>query len=275
MSVSSIEKGSPDVVGKGHPLRQSPWVLGNWKMNPLRQSDAQNLAATVAQRAAGWSGCRVAIAPTTLHVSAIAAQQRDSGLLLMAQDLAANSGTGAYTGDVSAQMLVDSGVQMVLVGHSERRQVHQESAQLLTEKMQAALDAGLLVVLCVGESLAERETGNAAKIVLSQLHEQVTQISPAQWRQQVIVAYEPVWAIGTGRTASPADAQIMHATIRAYLRERDAGLENTPLLYGGSVKPDNAAQLASCSDVDGALVGGAALDAESFFQIVQAFTAAV
>jgi len=253
------------------------WVIGNWKMNPVSVSQAIDLALDVAAGMVAKSemmACQLALSPTTLHLDRVcqALSERQSTLKIVAQDLAAQQGVGAFTGDVSAAMLHNVGVSLVLVGHSERRSYHGESEAVLAQKIAAALDAGLLVVLCVGEQLVERDAGQAEQVVLAQLQTQLQRIAPAVWQSQVMVAYEPVWAIGTGRTASPTDAQQMHAAIRAHLRAYDACLENTPLLYGGSVKPDNAASLAACPDIDGALVGGAALDAASFLAIAQAFT---
>ncbi|MFZ3191758.1 MAG: triose-phosphate isomerase [Moraxellaceae bacterium] len=257
-------------------LQRARWVIGNWKMNPATVSQALSLTSQIVTKlaeAAPLLDCQLAVSPSALHLDrvsqAIADQQ--SRLRVVAQDLSVQRGTGAFTGDVSAELLCDLGTTLVLVGHSERRSYHAESEAELTKKISAALAAGLTVVLCVGEQLAERDAGQAETVVLAQLHAQVSQIDPTVWSSQVMVAYEPVWAIGTGRTASPADAQQMHAAIRAYLRSYDTRLENTLILYGGSVKPDNAASLAGCPDVDGALVGGAALDAASFLAIAHAF----
>jgi triosephosphate isomerase len=253
-------------------LRQTPWVIGNWKMNPATQAQAQALAQACA--AQPCTDVYVGITPAHVHVATVATALVGTDLQHVAQDVAVAQGTGAYTGDVSAQQLADLGVSWVLVGHSERRQHHAESERVLTQKIQAALQAGLGVVLCIGEHLHERQAGHAQAVVLAQLDAQLVHLAPSVWQQSVIVAYEPVWAIGTGQTASPADAQAMHACIRAHLSTHDRRLEQTPLLYGGSVKADNAAALAACPDIDGALVGGAALDADSFVSIAQAFAQA-
>lgn len=255
--------------GKPQRLR---WVIGNWKMNPASLSQAAELAAAIAMQAASFD-CQLALSPSALHLDRVqqVLSSQGSTLRLVAQDLSIQRRTGAFTGDLSAELLQDAGVSMVLVGHSERRQQHTESEQYLAQKIAAALDAGLTVVLCVGEQLAQRDAGQAEAVVLAQLQIQLQQVDPVLWSARVMVAYEPVWAIGTGRTASPADAQQMHAAIRAHLSAYDRRLENTLLLYGGSVKPDNAASLAACPDIDGALVGGAALDAGSFLAIAQAF----
>jgi len=267
-----------DLMSNAQP-RRPRWVIGNWKMNPATAQQARDLASDLVTRLAEHpivSGCQLAISPTLLHLDRVGQllAQHSTALQLVGQDLSTQRATGAFTGDVSADLLRDIGATMVLVGHSERRSHHAESEAVLTQKIAAGLDAGLLVILCVGEQLAERDAGQAEAVVLAQLHAQLTQVDPMLWSSRVMVAYEPVWAIGTGRTASPADAQQMHAAIRAHLRTYDTRLENTPLLYGGSVKPDNAASLAACPDIDGALVGGAALDAVSFLAIAHAFAAA-
>lgn len=267
-----------DVMSDVTPLRPR-WVIGNWKMNPATVQHAVSLTTqivTALTAQAAPLNCRLAISPSHLHLDRVCQHVPNSQQLqLVAQDLSVQRGTGAYTGDVSAALLRDIGASLVLVGHSERRSYHAETEAELTDKINAALATGLQVILCVGEQLSERDAGQAEAVVLAQLHAQLTQVDPMLWSSQVMVAYEPVWAIGTGRTASPADAQQMHAAIRAHLRTYDTRLENTPLLYGGSVKPDNAASLAGCPDIDGALVGGAALDAVSFLAIADAFSSTI
>jgi triosephosphate isomerase len=251
------------------------WVIGNWKMNPGASAALALTRSIQTQSAAlGLSRCRIAIAPTTLHLIPVhhllTAQDNIS---LVAQDVASTGPTGAYTGDVSATMLLEAGATWTLVGHSERRTLHGEDETLLSAKLRAALTAGLSVIWCVGETLAEREAGQAVAVVTAQIQAHadiLATINPAQ----LIVAYEPVWAIGTGRTASPADAQQMHAALRGVLSNIRTDLILTSLLYGGSVKSDNAPLLAQCPDIDGALVGGASLDADSFLQIAQAFNVA-
>ncbi len=177
---------------------------------------------------------------------------------------------GAFTGEVAAEMISDLGVAWTLVGHSERRQMFGESDDLVARKYQAALRAGLRPILCVGETLAEREAGNARSVVERQLGTVIGAVDQPGILASV-VAYEPVWAIGTGRTATPAQAQEMHATIRAQLADvSPATADRVPILYGGSVKPDNAAELFAQSDIDGGLVGGASLEAVSFAAIVAA-----
>ncbi|AXI04339.1 triose-phosphate isomerase [Aquirhabdus parva] len=251
------------------------WVIGNWKMNPnlaaaknLTQALITELSTTPIQQ------CQLAIAPTHLHLITISSLIQHanipSKIQLVAQDVATQRHTGAFTGDISADLLIDAGTEWVIVGHSERRTLHHEDEALIELKLRAALDAGLGVIWCVGETLSERESGQATAIVTAQVtaHTQLLSIIDPQ---KFILAYEPVWAIGTGRTASPEDAQQMHATIRQVLSHIRPALNETSLLYGGSVKSDNAGLLAQCPDIDGALVGGAALDADSFLQIAKAF----
>ncbi len=214
------------------------------------------------------------MAPTTRQLISVGAQlHADQVIVLVAQDIASHGPTGAYTGDVSASLLKDAGASWTLVGHSERRTLHHEDETVLGAKFKAALAASLGVIWCVGETLAEREAGQAIAVVTAQIQAHadiLTLIAP----EQLIVAYEPVWAIGTGKTASPEDAQHMHAALRQVLANIRADLILTSLLYGGSVKSDNARLLAQCPDIDGALVGGASLDADSFLQIAQAFDVA-
>ncbi len=256
-------------------MTRKRWVIGNWKMNPnLAAAESLTQALLTQHSAAPTALCQLAIAPTYLHLITIGGliQQAEMSLniVLVAQDLAVHRHTGAFTGDISADLLADAGSTWVIVGHSERRTLHHEDERLIGLKLRAALDAGLGVVWCVGETLAEREAGEAVAVVTAQIMahaELLGTIDP----QKFILAYEPVWAIGTGRTASPEDAQQMHAAIRQVLGNIRQALNLTSLLYGGSVKSDNARLLAQCPDIDGALVGGASLDADSFLQIAQAF----
>ena len=261
---------------------RTAWVVGNWKMNPtwddaqrLLEALAQGITAAQSQVTPNSSLCQLAIAPPTLMLLpmqfALAAQQ--IALQSFAQDVSRFSGLGAYTGEVSAQLLADTGVQGVLIGHSERREYFAEAAEVLQAKLSAALQAGLTVIYCVGETLDQREQVQAEAVVSQQLCDIAEQVSEQQW-PQMIIAYEPVWAIGTGKTASPADAQAMHAHIRAVLSQLNNRAQHCSILYGGSVKPENAVELAACPDIDGALVGGASLNANSFLQIARAFAQA-
>ncbi len=253
-----------------------PWVIGNWKMNPETCMAQQQLTQQLIQLSTQQpmlDAVNMAVAPTLLHMQAVQAQlqQANSPIAVIAQDISQFAGTGAYTGDVSAQLLAATQIEMTLIGHSERRSLYKEGAGVLIDKMKSATQAGLQIVFCLGETLEQREAGQAEAVVLQQLDEVFHSVPLQVWQQQIIVAYEPVWAIGTGRTASPEDAESMHAAIRAGLKLYHSSLVEVPLLYGGSVKPDNAASLAACENINGALVGGASLDADSFIKIAQAF----
>ena len=186
-----------------------------------------------------------------------------------AQDVSKHVG-GAYTGEVAASMLVDFACRYVIVGHSERRAYHGETDELVAQKALAALEAGLTPIVCVGETLAEREAGQTNVVVGKQMSA-VLELLDAHALARIVVAYEPVWAIGTGRTATPAMAQEVHAQLRSQLRERSAAAsEKVAILYGGSMKPDNAQELMSQADIDGGLIGGAALKAADFLAIINA-----
>lgn len=252
------------------------WVIGNWKMNPGLTA-AQQLAEQLANMTTSTpcEYCQLAVAPMHIHLTTVQARLAavSAPVRLVAQDAAITRGTGAYTGDVSVDLLKDIGVSKVIVGHSERRTIHGETEVLIGQKLAAVIDADLDAIWCIGETLAEREAGQAAAIVEAQImahRDWLFTINPAR----LLIAYEPVWAIGTGRAASPDDAQDMHAIIRALLTSIRPALNQISLLYGGSVKADNARSFAQCPDIDGALVGGASLDANSFLQIAQAFHAA-
>lgn len=252
----------------------TPWVIGNWKMNP-KHADAQQWVQTFKQllnnNEIASTDCHLGVAPTFIQLATLKAQLQDTTAVhTVAQDVSRIAGTGAYTGEVSADLLKDSSIGYVLVGHSERREIFGETPDILNQKIQRALEAGLTVVYCVGESLDQREAGQAEQVVLQQICDIAAVVSQDQW-QNIIVAYEPIWAIGTGKTASPEDAQMMHAHIRQGLTQITPFGKTTAILYGGSVKPENAVQLAACPDINGALVGGASLDATSFYQIAQAF----
>lgn len=214
---------------------------------------------------------KAVICPSYVHLPMALARSIESRLSVGAQDCS-HAAEGAYTGEVSARMLADLGCGWVIIGHSERRQYHAESDELVAEKIGAAIEAGLRPIVCVGESREQRESGEAEAVVAAQLR---GALEGQPSLEGLVVAYEPVWAIGTGLTATPAQAQEMHA----FIRERLAAVKgivpaDTPLLYGGSVKPDNAASLFAEPDIDGALVGGAALKAADFKDIIAAANAA-
>lgn len=241
-------------------------VAGNWKLH----GDRAFAIALVEAIAAGGApeGVERVILPPLPYLGELVDRFGGRGLRFGAQDVSANE-QGAFTGEVSAAMLADVGAVYGLVGHSERRQYHHESSELVARKFRAARRAGLIPILCVGETLEDRENGRTWWRLEQQLEPllggDVTDLDGA------VIAYEPVWAIGTGRTATPEQAQEVHAFIRGEIAQRDARIAGSlPLLYGGSVKPDNAAELFAQPDVDGGLVGGASLKAEDFLAIVRA-----
>ena len=242
-------------------------VAGNWKLHGSRQFATE----LVGQVAAGLplAGVEVLILPPLPYLGDLVEDFEGAALAFGAQDVSCNE-KGAYTGEVSATMLVDVGARYGLVGHSERRQYHHESSELVARKFMAAIHAGLVPVLCVGETLEQREAGATEQVIAAQLAP-VLELAGVAAFARAVVAYEPVWAIGTGRTASPAQAQAVHAFIRGEVAAHDARIaDSLPLLYGGSVKPDNAAELFAQPDVDGGLVGGASLVAADFLAIARA-----
>ena len=239
-----------------------PIVLGNWKMHGLR-AEARALAASVAGHAGNRTGTLGIFPPATV-LAEVAAQIAGSGVVVGGQDCHAEA-KGAFTGSISAPMLKDVGATAVIVGHSERRHGLGETDAMVRAKASAALSAGLLVVLCIGETEAQRDAGETAAVLDRQLAGSWPNGAAAD---NLIVAYEPVWAIGTGRTATLSDIGTSHAAIRDKLR--DLGAEGCAILYGGSVKADNAAQIMAVQDVAGVLVGGASLDADGFWTIYQA-----
>ena len=250
---------------------RKPFIAGNWKMHYTHAEAAAFAAALGTRLGTGTgTGVRVMVAPPFTALQAVADVLRGSAIELGAQNVNPEA-AGAHTGEVSCAMLAAVGVRVVIVGHSERRHVYREDDALIARKLRAVLDAGLEAVLCVGETLAEREAGAAEAVVARQLRAALG-TCPAAGLPAVTVAYEPVWAIGTGRTASAADADAMHRVVRAVV----AGMAGTAaaadlvVQYGGSVKPDNAAELLASPQVDGLLVGGASLEAESFARIVAA-----
>jgi triosephosphate isomerase (TIM) len=246
-----------------------PLVAGNWKLhNTVAASVA--LARALRDELGPDLPCDVAVAPVFTALHAVAPVLEGSGIALAGQDVHWED-AGAFTGEVSAPLLADVGCTMCLVGHSERRHVFGESDTAVRKKVAALLGHGFAPVLCVGETLEEREAGETLDVVLSQLDTAVAGVD-GDAAARVVVAYEPVWAIGTGRTASPGDAQEVQAAIRRRLAERfsEARAAGIRILYGGSVKPDNAAELLAQPDVDGALVGGASLKVEQFAPIVRA-----
>jgi triosephosphate isomerase len=247
-------------------------VAGNWKMN-LDRAKAKELAAAVAARRGEAAAVELVLCPPALYVETVgsALANAKSTVGLGAQNMH-DKASGAFTGEVAPPMLVDLGCHYVILGHSERRTLFGETDAAVNVKTKAALAAGLVPIVCVGETLEEREAGKTAAVVTGQVQGSLAGLSAADL-EKVVVAYEPVWAIGTGKVATPEQAQEVHALIRRLL----AGLSSPEVAarvriqYGGSVKPDNAADLARQPDIDGALVGGASLKADDFLGIAKAF----
>lgn len=246
-------------------MAERPYIVGNWKMNGTRAMLSE--ARAIDRGAQRYMKVEVAIAPpfTLIHAVHKEAEQIGVG----AQDCHPGEG-GAHTGDISAPMIADSGAKFVVLGHSERRGDHGESDELIVRKIDAAIDAGLRIILCCGESLKTRDAGEAENFVLGQLKAALPDIADAG--ERLTIAYEPIWAIGTGRTAGAEDILQMHGAIRELLAETygEDAANTIRILYGGSVKPDNASEILSLENVGGALVGGASLSAESFLGIVNA-----
>jgi triosephosphate isomerase (TIM) len=239
-------------------------VVGNWKMHGSRPANAALLDGVLK---AGPFGCDVAVCVPFPFLSDTAVTLAGSALRWGAQDCSAQD-QGAFTGEVSAGMLAECGCRYVIVGHSERRALHAEGDQLVADKAKAALARGVTPIVCVGETLAQREGGETEAVVKRQLSAVIHAL--AHCAGEIVVAYEPVWAIGTGLTATPEQAQAVHALLRAQLRAAAAKADEMKILYGGSVKADNAASLFSQPDIDGGLIGGASLKAADFVAICRA-----
>jgi triosephosphate isomerase (TIM) len=243
-----------------------PLVAGNWKMNGTTGSLGE-VERLVEMLAGSQAGCDVMICPPATLIALMARAIAASSIRLGGQDCHSEP-KGAHTGDISAEMLHDAGCSAVIVGHSERRADHGESDATVRAKAAAAHRAGLTAIVCIGETLEEREAGRTLEIVTGQLEGSLPDsVAPGN----TVVAYEPVWAIGTGRTPSLEQVAEVHGAIRAALRERLGAGDGIAILYGGSVKPDNARDLMAVADVDGALVGGASLKADDFMGIIRAY----
>ncbi len=243
------------------------FVAGNWKMHGSLVQAAE-LAREVA--AGATADVDVAVCPPFVYLAQVQQALAGSPVALGAQNLSAWPDSGAYTGEVSARMLTDFDCRYVIVGHSERRGLLGESDETVAQKVERAQAAGLVPILCVGETLAQREDGETEAVVLGQLAAVIERCGVAALANAV-VAYEPVWAIGTGRTASPEQAQQVHAVLRGAVAAKDAKIaDSLRILYGGSVKADNAAELFAQQDIDGGLIGGAALESEAFLAICRA-----
>lgn len=243
---------------------RKPLIAGNWKMNGSIAM-AEGLVDAIAE--AGPFAADVLVIPPFLYIDRLRSRTASAGLLLGGQDLSEH-GSGAYTGEISGSMLADAGAAFVLVGHSERRQYHAESDDLVAAKFEAALAAGLRPILCVGESRDQREAGETEAVVGAQIDAVLARCSVSGF-SDAVVAYEPVWAIGTGLVATPEQAQQVHAFIRARLARHDVTMrDRIRILYGGSMNARNAADLLACKDIDGGLIGGASLKADEFAAIV-------
>ena len=240
------------------------FVAGNWKMNGSHPANADLLASIVAARP---FGCDVAVCVPFPYLSETAVALAGSDVRWSAQDCSAHA-SGAYTGEVSVAMLAEFGCRYVIVGHSERRQYHAETDQLVADKAKAALARGITPIVCVGETLAQREAGETEMVVKRQLSAVIH--ARAHCAGEMVVAYEPVWAIGTGKVATPEQAQAVHALLRAQLKAATPHADAMQILYGGSMKPDNAVSLLAQPDIDGGLIGGAALKAADFVAICRA-----
>lgn len=252
---------------------RKPFVAGNWKMN-LTKAEGVALASGLAAKAAQFGSAEVGVIPAFVHIDAVAAAVKGGAIGVGAQD-AYFEKNGAFTGEVSTAMLTDLGVKYVLVGHSERRHVIGETDALCNKKLHAIISAGLVCILCVGEKIEERQANKTFDVCRTQLVEGLKGLDKSK-AGQLVIAYEPVWAIGTGLTATKEQAQEVHAYIRGELAKifDQATADGIRIQYGGSVKASNAAELMSQPDVDGALVGGAALKVEEFMGIITAAAAA-
>ena len=243
------------------------FIAGNWKMNGSLAANAILLNGLKAE--IGRPACAVAVCVPAPYLAQCREELTGSPVAWGGQDVSVHE-SGAYTGEVSGAMLADFGSRYVIVGHSERRTYHGESNELVAQKTVSALKAGLIPIVCVGESLAEREAGRTDAVVGAQI-DAVLSVLDARDVGKIVIAYEPVWAIGTGKTATPQMAQDVHAMLRSRLAMKNAdAAETVQILYGGSMKPDNARDLLAMPDIDGGLIGGAALKAADFLAIIKA-----
>jgi triosephosphate isomerase len=241
-------------------------IAGNWKMN-LDRAGAVSLAREVAAGAGKVGGIDLAVCPPSVYLDAVAAALKGSSVALGAQNMY-HEASGAFTGEISAAMLLDVGCRYVILGHSERRHILGETDQQINQKVHAALAAGLVPIVCVGELLAEREAGKTAEVIRTQFTGSLAGVS-AEQMAGIVIAYEPVWAIGTGKVATPEQAQEVHNDLRKLIQAQynTSVADQVRIQYGGSVKPSNAAELLAQPDIDGALVGGASLKASDFLGI--------
>jgi len=243
-------------------------IAGNWKMHGS-QALIRSLVSEIKQEAGAYSNIDILLLPTLVHLSDVKTLLGSSPVLLGAQNLYVGA-QGAFTGEVSGPMLKEAGCEYVLIGHSERRTIFREDLAIVAAKFKAALEAGLKPILCIGETRDQRERGETEQVVKQQL-ETIIEAAGIHALGQAVIAYEPVWAIGTGLTATPEQAQAVHAYIRRTISQNNVDIAKTiRILYGGSMKADNAASLLSMPDIDGGLIGGASLDAKSFLAICAA-----
>lgn len=246
---------------------RQPLIAGNWKLNGSRASVLE--LATAVSAGCGSLAAQVLVCPTSVHLADVLGVVGNSAVHLGAQNCS-SAQSGAFTGEVSAQMLAEFGCEYVILGHSERRALFHETSALVADKCKSVQEAGMTPILCVGETLEQREANQLESVIAEQL-DAVLNTAGIEAFTNMVVAYEPVWAIGTGKTASPEQAQEVHALIRSRISGHDQSIaESLRILYGGSVKPDNAATLFEQVDIDGGLIGGAALDAQSFLAICAA-----
>lgn len=249
-------------------MARKPLIAGNWKMHKTC-SQAEELIQELRQELDGYTEVDVLICPPFTALSSAAELLEGSRIKLGAQNVSW-ADEGAFTGEISSSMLLDCGCEYVIIGHSERRHLFRESDDMINQKIRQVVGTPLKPILCIGETLSDRERGRVEDVVLGQLEQAVAKLT-AEEISRIIIAYEPVWAIGTGRTATPETAEEVHQMIRNWLSEvhSDTLAENSRILYGGSVKPENIGELMAQKDIDGALVGGASLQAENFAQIVK------
>jgi triosephosphate isomerase (TIM) len=249
-------------------MMRKPVIAGNWKMYKLI-GDAVATVTTLKPLVANANHCEVVVAPPYTAIKSVADRLEGSNIKVAGQDVSTETKQGAHTGEICGDMLKDAGASHVIIGHSERRSMYCDTDEVVNRKVRAALSFNLTPIVCIGETLEERDAGREEEVVATQLAGSLAGLT-ANDLARIIAAYEPVWAIGTGRTATPEQAQRMHAFIRQWISKRfdHSAAEGLRILYGGSVKPENISDLMRESDIDGALVGGASLDAESFAKIV-------
>jgi triosephosphate isomerase len=267
-------------------MSMQAWVIGNWKQNPATSHDVNALldnllTAVDTEEQVVKNSCRLMVAPSCIHLAAVSARLKDTSVLCAAQDISAHSAnTGAYTGDCSAQQVADAGATWTILGHSERRQYHQETHESLLQKLTHALTQNLGVVFCIGETQAQYDDKQTLAVIDTQLSvvkdllAQQPELA-ASLSERLIIAYEPVWAIGTGKVPTVAEVSTTHQHIKQTVTGFAESLEAMTVLYGGSVNVDNADSFAADPMIDGALVGGASLKADSFLMIANAFSRAL